>query len=193
LNKVDPERSVSFSCAKGILDYNTFVIPELWQVFGRAQAWRADLAVRKREITTLFHITLAHTEDNCPIYQREMMPGVLESFVNLGTPRCLAAAIKAMISFHNWRNLVDIGQPTYARKNAYHIRKPQFPNIDTNSNYAPSHPTQPCTVRYIQTYPSTNTRATNRNSARDTGAIRSKHCKISATASSCSGLEGVLL
>jgi hypothetical protein len=26
---------------------------------------------------------MTHTEDNCPLYPREMMPGVLESFVNL--------------------------------------------------------------------------------------------------------------
>ena len=31
----------------------------------------------------LFHITMTHTEDNCPIYQREMMPDVLASFENL--------------------------------------------------------------------------------------------------------------
>ena len=30
----------------------------------------------------LFHITMTHTEDNCPIYQREMMPDVLASFEN---------------------------------------------------------------------------------------------------------------
>ena len=30
----------------------------------------------------LFHITMTHTEDNCPIYQREMMPNVLASFEN---------------------------------------------------------------------------------------------------------------
>ena len=31
----------------------------------------------------LFHVTMTHTEDNCPIYQREMMPDVLASFENL--------------------------------------------------------------------------------------------------------------
>jgi hypothetical protein len=31
----------------------------------------------------LFHITMTHTEDNCPIYQREMMPDTLASFENL--------------------------------------------------------------------------------------------------------------
>ena len=31
----------------------------------------------------LFHTTLTHTEENCPIYHREMMPAILESFENL--------------------------------------------------------------------------------------------------------------
>ena len=31
----------------------------------------------------LFHITMTHTEENCAIYHREMMPGVLEAFENL--------------------------------------------------------------------------------------------------------------
>ncbi len=31
----------------------------------------------------LFHVTMTHTEDNCPGYHREMMPGVLEAFENL--------------------------------------------------------------------------------------------------------------
>ena len=31
----------------------------------------------------LFHVTMTHTEDNCPIYHREMMPDVLASFENL--------------------------------------------------------------------------------------------------------------
>jgi hypothetical protein len=31
----------------------------------------------------LFHATMTHTEDNCPIFHSEMMPGVLEAFENL--------------------------------------------------------------------------------------------------------------
>jgi hypothetical protein len=31
----------------------------------------------------LFHITMTHTEDNCAVYHREIMPGVLEAFENL--------------------------------------------------------------------------------------------------------------
>ena len=30
-----------------------------------------------------FHATMTHTEDNCPGYQREMMPEVLEAFEKL--------------------------------------------------------------------------------------------------------------
>ncbi len=31
----------------------------------------------------LFHITMTYTEDNCAIYQSEMMPRVFEAFENL--------------------------------------------------------------------------------------------------------------
>ena len=31
----------------------------------------------------LFHVTMTHTEDNCPIYHREKMSGVLEAQENL--------------------------------------------------------------------------------------------------------------
>ena len=31
----------------------------------------------------LFHVTMTHTEDNCPIYHREWMPELLKSFENL--------------------------------------------------------------------------------------------------------------
>lgn len=31
----------------------------------------------------MYHVTLKHTEDNCPVYHRERMPGVLEAFENL--------------------------------------------------------------------------------------------------------------
>ncbi len=31
----------------------------------------------------LFHVTMTHTEENCAIYHREMMPAVLEAFENL--------------------------------------------------------------------------------------------------------------
>jgi hypothetical protein len=31
----------------------------------------------------LFHATMTHTEDNCPIYQRDLAPPIMESFDNL--------------------------------------------------------------------------------------------------------------
>jgi len=31
----------------------------------------------------LFHVTMTHTEDNCAMYQREMMPGYLNALENL--------------------------------------------------------------------------------------------------------------
>jgi hypothetical protein len=31
----------------------------------------------------IFHVTMTHTEDNCPIYHREMMPETLEASENL--------------------------------------------------------------------------------------------------------------
>jgi hypothetical protein len=31
----------------------------------------------------LFHVTMTHTEDNCPVYHREKMPGVIEAQENL--------------------------------------------------------------------------------------------------------------
>ena len=31
----------------------------------------------------LFHVTMTHTEENCAVYHREMMPAVLEAFENL--------------------------------------------------------------------------------------------------------------
>ena len=31
----------------------------------------------------LFHVTMTHTEDNCPAYHREKLPEVLEAFENL--------------------------------------------------------------------------------------------------------------
>lgn len=33
----------------------------------------------------LFHITMTHTEDNCPAYHHERMPEVLDAFENLET------------------------------------------------------------------------------------------------------------
>ena len=32
----------------------------------------------------LFHITMTHSEDNCPAYNRDKMPEVLNAFENLG-------------------------------------------------------------------------------------------------------------
>ena len=31
----------------------------------------------------LYHLTITHTEDNCPVYQKEKMPEVLAAFENL--------------------------------------------------------------------------------------------------------------
>ena len=33
----------------------------------------------------LFHVTMIHTEENCAIYHREMMPELLSAFENLDT------------------------------------------------------------------------------------------------------------
>jgi hypothetical protein len=37
----------------------------------------------KGETTMLFHVTMKHTEDNCPAYHTEWMPEVLASFEQL--------------------------------------------------------------------------------------------------------------
>ncbi|MHC5038292.1 MAG: DUF3303 domain-containing protein [Planctomycetota bacterium] len=31
----------------------------------------------------LFHVTMKHSEDNCPAYHKEKMPGILEAFEKL--------------------------------------------------------------------------------------------------------------
>jgi hypothetical protein len=47
----------------------------------------------------LFHITMTHTEDNCPIYQSEMMPGVLEAFENL---EALCKELNVKLHYLTW-------------------------------------------------------------------------------------------
>ena len=31
----------------------------------------------------LFHVTLTHSENNCAVYHREMLPGILAAFENM--------------------------------------------------------------------------------------------------------------
>ena len=47
----------------------------------------------------LFHVTMTHTEDNCPIYHREMMPGVLEAQENLEE---LGRELNVKIHYFTW-------------------------------------------------------------------------------------------
>ena len=47
----------------------------------------------------LFHITMTHTEDNCAIYHREMMPGVLEAFENL---EALGQELNVKLHYFTW-------------------------------------------------------------------------------------------
>ncbi len=47
----------------------------------------------------LFHITMTHTEDNCAIYHREIMPGVLEAFENL---EALGKELNVKLHYFTW-------------------------------------------------------------------------------------------
>lgn len=47
----------------------------------------------------LFHITMTHTEANCAVYHREMMPGVLKSFENL---EALGKELKVKLHYFTW-------------------------------------------------------------------------------------------
>ena len=47
----------------------------------------------------LFHITMTHTEDNCAIYNSDMMPGVLEAFENLDA---LGKELNVKLHFLTW-------------------------------------------------------------------------------------------
>ena len=47
----------------------------------------------------LFHITMTHTEDNCAIYNSDMMPGVLEAFENLDT---LGKELNVKLHYFTW-------------------------------------------------------------------------------------------
>lgn len=47
----------------------------------------------------LFHVTMTHTEDNCAMYHREMMPGVLEAFENL---EALGKELNVKLHYFTW-------------------------------------------------------------------------------------------
>ena len=47
----------------------------------------------------LFHVTMTHTEDNCPIYHREKMPGVLEAQENLDA---LGKELNVKLHYFTW-------------------------------------------------------------------------------------------
>jgi len=47
----------------------------------------------------LFHITMTHTEDNCAIYNSDMMPGVLEAFENL---EALGKELNVKLHYLTW-------------------------------------------------------------------------------------------
>ena len=47
----------------------------------------------------LFHVTLTHTEDNCPVYHREKMPEVLKSFENL---EAVGKELNVKTHYFNW-------------------------------------------------------------------------------------------
>lgn len=47
----------------------------------------------------LFHVTMTHTEDNCPVYHRESMPKILESFENL---EALGGELNVELHYFTW-------------------------------------------------------------------------------------------
>jgi hypothetical protein len=47
----------------------------------------------------LFHVTMTHTEDNCPVYEVEKMPAVLESFENL---EALGEELGIQLHYFTW-------------------------------------------------------------------------------------------
>ena len=47
----------------------------------------------------LFHATMTHSEDNCPVYQREQMPPILESFENLES---LGKELDVKLHYFTW-------------------------------------------------------------------------------------------
>ncbi len=47
----------------------------------------------------LFHVTMTHTEDNCPAYHRETMPAVLDAIQNLET---LGKDLNVKLHFFTW-------------------------------------------------------------------------------------------
>jgi hypothetical protein len=54
---------------------------------------------QKGKTAMLFHITMTHTEDNCAIYNREMMPEVLDAFENLET---LGKELNIKLHYFTW-------------------------------------------------------------------------------------------
>ena len=47
----------------------------------------------------LFHVTMTHSVDDCAVYQREMMPAVLESFENL---EALGKELDVKLHYFTW-------------------------------------------------------------------------------------------
>jgi hypothetical protein len=47
----------------------------------------------------LFHATMIHTEDNCPVYQRDLAPPIMESFDNL---KGLSKKLDVKIHYFTW-------------------------------------------------------------------------------------------
>ena len=47
----------------------------------------------------LFHVTMTHTEDNCAVYHREMMPAILESYENL---EALGKELNVKLHYFTW-------------------------------------------------------------------------------------------
>jgi hypothetical protein len=47
----------------------------------------------------LFHVTMTHTEDNCPNYHRDRMPEVLEAFENL---EALGKELNVKLHYFTW-------------------------------------------------------------------------------------------
>jgi hypothetical protein len=47
----------------------------------------------------LFHATMTHTEDNCAVYNSEIMPGVVEAFDNL---EALGKELNVKLHYFTW-------------------------------------------------------------------------------------------
>ena len=47
----------------------------------------------------LFHVTMTHTEDNCPVYHRETMPKIIEAYENL---EALGKEVNVKLHYFTW-------------------------------------------------------------------------------------------